>query len=363
MLKQVWKCKTMAPRVQTFAWHILHRAIPTGARAGRYTTHISKFCCRCNAEEDDIHMLFSCPFARAAWFAEPWCIRSDSLIHNTVSITDVVQSLLAMNHPYASLQNIFTFLWCLSKSRNDCLFNRKPGSPLQVRHATQAIIQAQALTNAVISSNSPTEVHRQQSQNLPALGNTIKSDLFITGTKIFSDASWRACRIPSAAGQQATGVGVFLQFNEHGVDYNLMVQASTPSATSPLQAEAKALLFVAIIAGSLQFQHPTFLTDNLQLAKAAADRRSTVNHLNWDIRAPISEFFDNSATMEPRIYHISREINGVAHNCAHQALRNSQASPDFRCINKLHGHLQCPVVATLQALSSQDFVIHCVLCS
>ena len=93
MLKQVWKCKTMAPRVQTFAWHILHRAIPTGARAGRYTTHISKFCCRCNAEEDDIHMLFPCPFARAAWFAEPWCIRSDSLIHNTVSITDVVQSL------------------------------------------------------------------------------------------------------------------------------------------------------------------------------------------------------------------------------------------------------------------------------
>jgi hypothetical protein len=25
-------------------------------------------------------MLFSCPFARAAWFAEPWCIRSESLM-------------------------------------------------------------------------------------------------------------------------------------------------------------------------------------------------------------------------------------------------------------------------------------------
>lgn len=29
MLKQVWKCKAMAPRVQTFAWRILRRAIPT----------------------------------------------------------------------------------------------------------------------------------------------------------------------------------------------------------------------------------------------------------------------------------------------------------------------------------------------
>jgi hypothetical protein len=117
-----------------------------------------------------------------------------------------------------------------------------------------------------------------------------------------------------------------------------MVQATTHSTNSPLHAESKALLFAAIIVGSLQLQHPTFLTDNLQLAKAAVDRRSSVNHLNWDIRASMFEFFHNSATMESNIYHIRRDMNGVAHNYAHQALRNPQDFPSFSCVNTSHVH-------------------------
>jgi hypothetical protein len=125
-----------------------------------------------------------------------------------------------MNHPHASLQNVFTFLWCFCKSRNDCLFNRQPGSPLQIRHAGQAIIQAQALADTVNSSDSMTEVRQRKQQqltNLPTPGNTIKSDLLIVGTQIFLDASWRACQTPDGAGQEATGIGVFLQVKESGV--------------------------------------------------------------------------------------------------------------------------------------------------
>jgi hypothetical protein len=55
-------------------------------------------------------------------------------------------------------------------------------------------------------------------------------------------------------------------------------------ANSVLQAEAKALLFGAAVASSLQIHKPTFLTDSFLLAKAAAIQRPTSDHLNWDIR-------------------------------------------------------------------------------
>lgn len=70
-LKQVWKQKLMAPRVQTFAWRLLRKALPTGLRAGRFSVHISKFYCRCGKDENDMHLFFLCDFARAAWFAHP----------------------------------------------------------------------------------------------------------------------------------------------------------------------------------------------------------------------------------------------------------------------------------------------------
>ena len=33
-LKQVWKAKDIAPRVQTFAWRLIRRVLPTGKRVG-----------------------------------------------------------------------------------------------------------------------------------------------------------------------------------------------------------------------------------------------------------------------------------------------------------------------------------------
>ena len=189
LLKQVWASKAMAPRVQTFAWRILRRAIPTGSRAGRYTTHINKVCCRCQVEEDDVHLMFLCTFAKAAWFAHPWYIRSELLAPNSNSISEYVQTILSMNHPYASLENIFTFLWCLWKSRNDTLFNRKLGSPMQIHHAAQAILQAQNLLHEAVPDGTQEEQqprqHMATTAPFPSLGSSLSSDVQITGPKIF----------------------------------------------------------------------------------------------------------------------------------------------------------------------------------
>ena len=58
LLKMIWKQKLMIPRVQTFAWRLLRKALPTGLRAGRFSIHISELCCRCGQQENEIHLFF-----------------------------------------------------------------------------------------------------------------------------------------------------------------------------------------------------------------------------------------------------------------------------------------------------------------
>src|SRR4051812_14859599 len=78
-------------------------------RAGRFSNHIPQICSRCTQQEDDFHLFFLCHFARAAWFAHPWYIRSDALVHNQDSLLTTITSLMGSHHHHASFQNIFNF--------------------------------------------------------------------------------------------------------------------------------------------------------------------------------------------------------------------------------------------------------------
>jgi hypothetical protein len=135
LLNQIWK----NPRVQTFGWRLIRKAMPTGARAGKYSKHISKFCCRCGLQEDDTHLFFLCAFAKAAWFSHPWYLKIDQIVANHNNMAQILLHILSMAHPYASLENILTFMWCLWKARNDCLFNRKDTNPKLIFHKANAI--------------------------------------------------------------------------------------------------------------------------------------------------------------------------------------------------------------------------------
>lgn len=179
-----------------------------------------------------------------------------------------------MNHPHASLQNILTFMWCIWKSRGDCLFDRKKGAPHQIN------VNAQAIQNNLelcYLTETPLQVQQQlvqalSSHTLPAPGNTINTDLGIVGPKMYSDAAWKTRRSPGTAGSMVTGLGIFCQFQEERCSTNILIQASISTALSSLQAEAFALLLAARVAALLQLQQVTFLTDNLSLAKAASTK-------------------------------------------------------------------------------------------
>lgn len=161
-------------------------------------------------------------------------------------------------------------------------------------------------------------------------------------------------------GNLATGIGVHILFPKEGFDSRIMIQASTHDVCSPLIAEVYALLFAAKISCRLQLQQGSFLTDNLSLAKMAASRDINNTNISWRCRQPISELFQISHSLNV-VYHISRNTNGIAHNCAHQVL-NSGVEPVFSCSRSSHGNVPFPFLQSLLNFQVQGYVIHAVHC-
>jgi hypothetical protein len=165
-------------------------------------------------------------------------------------------------------------------------------------------MQAHTLADVVLPADSSTTDHNnkqlQDPHDLPQPGHTIRSDLLIAGTKIFTDTTWK--KTNDSGGQDMTCIGVFLQSADSGKEFNLMMQATNTKAQSTLQAEAKAFLFASYVALSLQLHRPTFLTDNLIFAKAATSRRLACDHLNWEIRSTMMDFYFQSSPMESAIF-------------------------------------------------------------
>ena len=124
LLNHMWKGKHMAPRVQTFAWRLLRNALATGKRAGKYSKHISENGAICGNFEDEMHLFFLCPFAKAAWYSYPWFIKTEPIAQHNISVPQMIKALLSSNHPQINIASLYTFMWCLWKSRNDNRFCR-----------------------------------------------------------------------------------------------------------------------------------------------------------------------------------------------------------------------------------------------
>uniref|UniRef100_A0ACD5XI67 Uncharacterized protein n=1 Tax=Avena sativa TaxID=4498 RepID=A0ACD5XI67_AVESA len=110
IMKQVWRCKEMIPRIKTFAWRLLRRALATGDRASQFSRHIDKVCSRCGIPETDLHLFFLCPFAKAAWFLPLLFVKTEMLVANFPDISHIILDLLAQGHPTLNLNFLFTFL-------------------------------------------------------------------------------------------------------------------------------------------------------------------------------------------------------------------------------------------------------------
>jgi hypothetical protein len=67
----------------------------------------------------------------------------------------MIQPLLLISHPNINISTLYTFLWCLWKTRNDALFNRKYINPIQIYPVVNAILQG-----FILEDNGSQQDHR-----------------------------------------------------------------------------------------------------------------------------------------------------------------------------------------------------------
>ena len=129
------------------------------------------------------------------------------MINVNDSVTHILLKLINMHHPYGSIENILNFLWCIWKSRNDCLFNKIDGHPFQIYHAANAITQNLEMVDVLNINHRNTNSHLKSSdyvsQNKMQVpqgnliqGETLKTDLLISGSKVYTDAAWKTKKNP-----------------------------------------------------------------------------------------------------------------------------------------------------------------------
>jgi hypothetical protein len=179
--------------------------------------------------------------------------------------------------------------------RNEKLFNNLDGQPSQV------IIRANALLSSLQIHKAPT---------LPEKIHETPPELLYSGPKIFVDAAWK--KRPNGQRSKA-GVGIHITWKHDQHITDVFISAKTSPVSTPIQAEAEGLLIAANIASSLLLQDPYFFTDNLGLAKAVQAHGGADPNVLWEIRRQAVQFQETLQLLRPRIVHIKRSVNVLAH--------------------------------------------------
>jgi hypothetical protein len=131
---------------------------------------------------------------------------------------------------------------------------------------------------------------------------------------------------------------------------DVLILAAKHNVPSPIQAEAYALSLAGHLAAALRLQEPIFFSDCANLVKAAAMQGATNPAMLWEIWRQAIDFQETTRSLWPRIFHIKREINGVAHNCAHQAKRSIRSERTRSCKNLTHSNITHHVLAACHML-------------
>jgi hypothetical protein len=360
LLNQVWSEKGMIPRVQTFAWRLLRRALATGKRAGRFSTHIDSNCSRCGQEEDEMHLFFLCPFAKAAWYSSPWFIKTELLFNDHQLLPDMIHFLLSSNHPCISLKTLCTFLWCLWKSRSDFLFNKIKGHPKRIFFVVSALLQDNSLYTQQLCSQMPTEQAQEHHQQRPQHPPTLNSNLE-AGNVLLCDAAWK---VQQGGDPYPAGLGVIIHLPDNSHCRKIHIAAMSPPVSSPLQAETSALLLATKLADIFRIHDPAFYTDNSVLASAAKASNILSAPGHWSNRPLLADIQAAPSFNSCRVYHINRANNTMAHHQAKLAVKIQNRSLLFRCLGlqSSQGN-QCPVKDTLHVSSVLPFTLLSVKCS
>lgn len=158
-----------------------------------------------------------------------------------------------------------------------------------------------------------------------------------------------------------TGVGLYFCIPSNQGEINIQVQALAPPTSTPLQAEVVALACAAQLAARLNIHCPTFLTDCLSPASDAASQNISHSTSHWNIRKELATFVKCTSNRNPQVFHISRDINGIAHKLAQQVFRYI-GGPFLICSAHSHSSSPCPVANTFSGFQLEGIQLHTVYC-
>lgn len=118
----IWKEGEIPPRIRLFCWKLAQGALPLGSTMHRRLGRGDPMCMLCGQmEETEVHLAFSCPFARSYWFAGPLALRSDGF---NAPIKECLLNLTKII-PMELWDKLTTSLWSLWRCRNDLVFQGK----------------------------------------------------------------------------------------------------------------------------------------------------------------------------------------------------------------------------------------------
>lgn len=139
---------------------------------------------------------------------------------------------------------------------------------------------------------------------------------------MFSDASWKNSKILGNKGTVATEIGVFCQFEVGDISSNIFIQASTATARHFSRLKLRLFSWHCQLKSLVSFicsKSPSSLItlpSPRQQHPGMSKQPKSIGKFNRCQQ----DYLQVSMNLRPRVYHVSRDFNGVEDNCAHQVL-------------------------------------------
>ncbi|KAJ4815304.1 hypothetical protein LUZ62_027870 [Rhynchospora pubera] len=293
VLKVVWHCPGILPRIRLFLWKTIVKGVPLRGTFADRLGLLPPDCSVCGQGiEEAKHTLFDCSFAKGYWFSSPLAMRVDSLPHDMISLLySICQALQAVQ--FVQFANL---LWALWKSRCSHIME---GKKLETKKIYQLANYHNNLSRLVSSMQIPGSLKHIWARNEEGRGD---------GVECFTDGS---------LGENLSAGWAYVLWSQGEL---LHYAAECGSGTSALSVEISAMqLAVKSVGDRGVMMKCTFYTDSHQLQQIVEGRMS-LETVPWEcyhealILVQTMRAFPNF-----QCRHIPRDKNQEAHCLANYA--------------------------------------------
>lgn len=272
ILNRFWNLK-IPPKIKIFWWKLIHNALPVADNLVKRRCRLDNGCQVCGEEIENIkHMILDCRVAK-----EIWSLSMLNKLPHLDQYSTVHQFIEALVEQCVSEQEFtlpFFLGWRIWKMRNKIIFENKRDHIVQVIRAAWMDKRLWEEAIQLIPTNA---------QTTQAPPSSI-SQIFPQGMEMYCivDASWKSP-------VDKAGIGWSLSSKE-GI-LKLQGSSAIDATTSPLVAEAMAILLAVQQLNCLGYKKVVILGDSLQLLKNLEQSRTVEGRkdININEATPIIE--------------------------------------------------------------------------